>query len=327
VSVNKSPKKEENMMRNTTVSKKRALNGWGLIIGLAVGVMFVRQDAMALQDAVALGSAAKFAVLAATAVTSTGATTVNGNLGVSPGTTVTGSPTVNGTMHLGDPAAAQARLDLTTAYNNLAGRLGGAAVSGNLGGLTLFPGLYTSTSSLEITSGDLTLDAQGDPNAVFIFQIPTTFITTVARKVILSGGATPCHVFWQVGNSATLGTGSIIKGNILAYTSVTLNTGATLEGRALAQNGAVALDDNSITAIPSGPTVPPTFGPISLAPAGLVTLIITNTPCLTLTLQISADLTSWTTLTTLTPGASPYEFIDVTASGKARRFYRARYEL
>jgi len=294
---------------------------------LAVAVMFIGHSATAVQAPVALGSAAKFTVLSATTVTSTGATTVNGNLGVSPGTTVTGSPTVNGTMHLGDPTAAQAQGASTTAYNDAAGRPGGAAVSGNLGGLTLTTGLYTSTSSLEITSGDLTLDAQGDANAVFIFQMPTTFITTVGRKVILSGGATACHVFWQVGSSATLGASSIIKGNILAYTWVTLNTGATLEGRALARNGAVALDDNSIATIPSGPPTPASFGPISRAPGGLVTLSINNTPCLTLTLQISADLTSWTTLTTLTPGASPYVFTDTTASGEAKRFYRALYEL
>jgi hypothetical protein len=229
-------------------------------------------------------------------------------------------------LHLGDPTAAQAQGDLTIAYNDAAGRLGGAAVSGNLGGLTLTPGLYTSTSSLEITSGDLTLDAQGDANAVFIFQMPTTFITTVGRQVILSGGATACHVFWQVGSSATLGASSIIKGNILAYTSITLNTGAALEGRALAQNGAVALDDNTITAIPSGPPAAPSFGPISLTPDGLVTLVITNTPCLTLTLKISSDLTNWKTLATLMPGASPYVFTDTTASGEAKRFYRAIYE-
>jgi len=313
-------------MTNTSVNKNQASNVLGLIIGLAVAVMLPPQEAMAVQGQVALGSAARFAVLAATTVTSTGATTVNGNLGVSPGTTVTGSPTVNGTMHLGDPTAAQAQGDLTMAYNDLAGRLGGAAASGNLGGLTLLPGLYTSTSSLEITSGDLTLDAQGDANAIFIFQMPTTFITTVGRKVILSGGATACHVFWQVGSSATLGADSIIKGNILAYTSITLNTGATLEGRALARNGAVALDDNSIATIPSGPPVRPSFGPVSRSPDGLVTLSITNTPCLTLTLQISTNLTSWTTLATLTPGASPYGFIDTTASGQSRRFYRAMYE-
>src|ERR1044071_1000955 len=296
----------------------------GLVLGLAA--IFVCHEAAAIQAMVPLGSAARFAVLSATTVTSSGATTINGNLGVSPGTTVTGSPTVNGMLHLGDPTAAQAQGDLTIAYNDAAGRLGGAAVSGNLGGLTLTPGLYTSTSSLEITSGDLTLDAQGDANAVFIFQMPTTFITTVGRQVILSGGATACHVFWQVGSSATLGASSIIKGNILAYTSITLSTGAALEGRALAQNGAVALDDNTITAIPSGPPAAPSFGPISLTPDGLVTLVITNTPCLTLTLKISSDLTNWKTLATLMPGASPYVFTDTTASGEAKRFYRAIYE-
>src|SRR5256885_11399161 len=128
------------------------------------------------QAPVALGSATTFAVLAGSTVTSTGGSTVNGDLGVSPGTTLTGAPTVNGTTHLGDPAAAQAQSDLTTAYNDGAGRTVGAiTVAGNLGGQTLAPGLYKSTSSLEISSGDLTLDAQGDANAVFIFQMASTF--------------------------------------------------------------------------------------------------------------------------------------------------------
>jgi hypothetical protein len=305
------------------LAAKRCLSS-GIIF--AAVMTLVSPDAMAVLPAINLGSAARFAVLSATTVTSTGATVVNGNLGISPGTAVSGSPTVNGTMHLGDPIAAQAQSDLTVAYNDAAGRTGGAAVSGNLGGLTLAPGVYKSTSSLEITSGDLTLDAQGNPNAIFIFQMPTTFITTVGRKVILIGGATPCHIFWQVGSSATLGANSIIKGSILAYTSITLNTGASLEGRALAQHGAVALDANSITAIPNGAPVPPSFGPITRARGGAVTLIITNTPCQTFTLQISTNLKSWTTLTTLTPGASPYAFADTTAPGQARRFYRAMYE-
>lgn len=234
-------------MTNTSVSKNKAFNAWGLIIALAVAVMFVGQDATAAQAPVALGSAATFGVLAATAVTTIPTTTVNGDLGVSPGNTVTGSPIVNGTMHLGDPIAAQAQLDLTTAYNDAAGRPGGAAASGNLGGLTLFPGLYTSATSMEISSGDLTLDAQGDPNAVWIFQMGTTFITTVGRQVILIGGAQAANIFWQVGSSATLGDNSIMQGNILAYTSITMQTGATLDGRALAENGLVALDANTIT--------------------------------------------------------------------------------
>src|SRR2546425_2575821 len=208
------------------------------------------------QAPVALGAASTFAVLAGSTVTSTGATTVNGDLGLSPGTAVTGFPpgTVNGTIHAGDPAAAQAQLALTTAYNDAAGRTVGAIlVAGNLGGRTLTPGLYTSTSSLEISSGDLTLDAQGDANAVFIFQMASTLTTTSARQVILSGGAKAANVFWQVGSSATLGTGSVFKGNILALASITVTTGAAVEGRLLARTAAVTLDSNVI-AIPTSAT-------------------------------------------------------------------------
>src|SRR5205814_1968429 len=210
---------------------------------------------------VALGAAGSFAVLAASTVTNTGATTVNGDLGLSPGTAVTGFPpgTVNGTIHAGDPAAAQAQLDLTTAYNDAAGRTVGAiGVAGNLGGQTLTPGLYKSTSSLEISSGDLTLDAQGDTNAVFIFQMGSTLTTTTGRQVILIGGAKAANIFWQVGSSATLGTTSVFKGNILALTSITLQTGATLEGRALARNGAVTLDSNTVGLGIPADTTPPT---------------------------------------------------------------------
>src|SRR5437867_8380556 len=202
------------------------------------------------QAPVALGAASSFAVLAASTVTNTGATTVNGDLGLSPGTAVTGFPpgTVNGTIHAGDPAAAQAQLDLTTAYNDAAGRTVGAIlVAGNLGGRTLTPGLYKSTSSLEISSGDLTLDAQGDANAVFIFQMASTLTTTVGRQVILTGGAKAANVFWQVGSSATLGTGSVFKGNILALASITVTSGAAVEGRVLARTAAVTLDTNTIT--------------------------------------------------------------------------------
>jgi hypothetical protein len=202
------------------------------------------------QEPVVLATAANFAVLAGPTVTSIGATTVNGDLGVSPGAAVTGFPPglVNGTTHAGDSAAAQAQLDLTTAYNDAAGRtVGAVTVAGNLGGLTLTPGLYKSTSSLEISSGDLTLDAQGDANAVFIFQMASTLTTTAGRQVILSGGAKAANVFWQVGTSATLGTTSVFKGTIMADQSITLTTGATLDGRALARIAAVTLDANIIT--------------------------------------------------------------------------------
>jgi len=201
------------------------------------------------QAPVALGAADGFAVLAGSTVTNTGATSVTGDLGVSPGTAVTGFPpgTLDGTQHAGDAAAAQAVADLTTAYNDAAGRTDGAVtVAGNLGGQTLTPGLYKSTSSLEISSGDLTLDARGDPSAVFIFQMASTLTTTTGRQVILSGGARSGNIFWQVGTSATLGTTSAFHGTIMADQSITLDTGATLNGRALARVAAVTLDSNVI---------------------------------------------------------------------------------
>jgi hypothetical protein len=235
-------------MKNVSLIKRKTSNPWGLIIGLAVAAMFVSHDATAAQATISLGSTAPFGVLAATTVTTIPTTTITGDLGVSPGNTVSGAPIVNGTLHLGDPIAAQAQLDLTTAYNDAAGRTVAAiSVSGNLGGQTLAPGLYKSTSSLEISSGDLTLDAQGNPNAVWIFQMASTLVTTVGRQVILTGGAQAANIYWQVGSSATIGGSSVFKGTIMADQSITMNTAATLDGRALARNGAVALDANTIT--------------------------------------------------------------------------------
>jgi len=201
------------------------------------------------QAPVALGGAGNFVVLAGATVTNTGATSVTGDLGVSPGTDVTGFPpgTIVGTQHAGDPTAAQGVADLTTAYNDAAGRtLCPVTVAGNLGGQTLTPGLYKSTSSLEISSGDLTLDAQGDANAVFIFQMASTLMTTSGRQVILSGSAKSTNVFWQVGTSATLGSTSAFQGTLMADQAITLSTGATLNGRALARIAAVTLDSNTI---------------------------------------------------------------------------------
>jgi hypothetical protein len=201
------------------------------------------------QAALDLGGAAAFVVLAGSTVTSTGTTALTGNLGVSPGTSVTGFPpgTLTGSQHAGNATSATAMTDLTTAYNDAAGRtVGPVTVAGNLGGLTLPPGLYKSTSALEISSGDLTLDAQGNPDAVFVFQIASTLTVMSGRSIILSGDAESANVFWQVGSSATFGTTSTIKGTIMADQSITFNAAASLNGRALARIGAVSLAANAI---------------------------------------------------------------------------------
>jgi hypothetical protein len=203
----------------------------------------------AAQDPVALGVAGKFAVLAGSTVTSGGATAITGDLGVWPGTSVAGFPpgNVTGTMHVTDPTAQAAQGDLTTAFNDAEGRtLAPVSVAGNIGGRTLPAGLYKSTSALEISAGNLTLDGGGDPNAVFIFQIATTLITSSGRQVILTGGARAKNVFWQVGTSATIGSTSAMKGTILADQSISLGTGASLVGRALARIGGVSLLGNAI---------------------------------------------------------------------------------
>jgi Ice-binding-like/Bacterial Ig-like domain len=188
-----------------------------------------------------------FSVLAGSTVTNTGSTTITGSVGIFPGTAITGFPPglASGTIDLADSAAAQAQAALTAGYLDAAGRSGSTSVAGDLVGRTLTAGVYKSTSSLEV-SGDVTLDAQGDPAAVFIFQIASTLTTGSGSHVILANGASACNVFWQVGSSATLGTNSIFKGNILALTSITVTTGVNINGRVLARNGAVTLDDNVI---------------------------------------------------------------------------------
>ncbi len=213
-----------------------------------------------------------FAVLGGSTVTNTNTpTVVSGNLGVSPGSSVTGFPpgiVVGGTIFAADSVAAQAQSDLTTVYNNLANTACNTDLTGqDLGGLTLTPGVYCFSTSAQLT-GTLTLDAQGNPNAVFIFQMGSTLTTASASSVLLINGASSCGVFWQVGSSATLGTGTALAGSIVALTSITLNTGANVSGRVLARNGAVTLDNNQVTLCsggPGGPGLPPIAPPSILA--------------------------------------------------------------
>jgi hypothetical protein len=203
-----------------------------------------------IQPTIALAGASTYAILAGSAISNTGPTIITGDMGLSPGTSIGGFPPgiLNGTEHINDASVNQAKFDLTAAYNDAAGRVCTEIVtlSGNIGGLTLTPGLYKSTSSLAISSGDLTMDAKGNANAVFIIQIASTLTTTPGRKIILSGGALASNIFWQVGTSATFGTTSVFKGNVLAMQSITFNTGATLDGKALTRNSAIVMDANTI---------------------------------------------------------------------------------
>lgn len=193
-----------------------------------------------------------FAVLAGSTITNTDFSVLDGDLGLSPGSAVVGFPPgiVNGTQHVTDATAAAAQVQLTAAYLDLAGRTGATTVAGDLGGQTLSPGVYKSTSSLAVTSANLTLDAGGDADATFIFQIASTLTIANGRSIILAGGAQAKNIFWQVGSSATLGTTSVFEGSILALTAITAQTNAVINGRLLARNAAVTLDDNDIT-VPS----------------------------------------------------------------------------
>ena len=212
------------------------------------------------QAAVNLRSTSGFAILAGSLISNIPTSAITGNIGLSPAArsfiTGFGLTEVTGTIYASDdvsPAGVPAMLtaakgDLTTAYNDAAERTATdiVLVAGNIGGLTLTPGLYKSSGSLQISSGDLTFDAKGNADAVFIIQIASTLNTTSGRKVILSGGAKATNIFWQVGTSATLGTTSVFKGTIMADQSISLNTGAVVEGRLLARIAEVTLAGNVV---------------------------------------------------------------------------------
>lgn len=223
----------------------------------------------AVAQTVPLGTAASFGVLGGSAVTNTGPTVIEADLGISPNgiSSVTGFPPgiVIGTTHFADAVALSAQNDVTTAYNTLAGRACNTTISADLGGSTLPPGVYCAAGSMGLT-GTLTLDAQGNPNAVFIFQIGTTLTTASASRVNVINGGSGCNVFWQVGSSATLGTGSAVAGNILALQSITVTTGAGVSGRLLARNAAVTLDSSTVRACGGAVAGPPNFASAHTVP-------------------------------------------------------------
>ncbi len=192
-----------------------------------------------------LGSAASFVGLAGSTLTNTGSGVFFGNVGTSPGTSVTGFPpgiVQSGAIYRGGPVPAKAQTDAILAYNALATQPCATHLTGqDLGGMTLAPGVYCFDTSAQLT-GDLVLDAKGDADAVWVFQIGSTLSTASASTVAMIGGGQAKNIFWQVGSSATLGTGTRFFGNILADASITLNTGATLMGRALALHGGVTMN-------------------------------------------------------------------------------------
>jgi ice-binding like protein len=244
-----------------------------IVLILAIGGLALKPlIANAQQAPVDLGTAQSFAVLAGQGVTNTGATVVDGDLGTHPNPAVAGFPpgTVNGAIHQADAVALQAQTDLTAAYNDAAGRTPVTTIATELGGVTLTPGVYNSLSgTFEIVAGGtLTLDAQGDPDGVFIFQMATTLVTFDSSDVNLIGSASPCNVWWQVGSSATLGTNSNFTGNILALTSIQVLTNVVVDGRVLARNASVTLDDDNIDA--SGCIAAPSPSP-SPSPTSQVT--------------------------------------------------------
>ena len=231
----------------TSTYLRPVLTGGLAVVLLGLGMVAAGSARAAGPSPVDLETAGAFAVLGGQAVTNTGPTVINGDLGVSPGSSVTGVPpgTKTGTFHITDAVAAQAQSDLTNAYNDAAGRTSTGAVT-DLSGQILSPGVYTSASTMGL-DGTLTLDGGGDPDAVFIFQIGSSLTTASASRVNLIGQAQACNVVWQVGSSATLGTDSNFVGNVLALTSITATTGSTILGSTLARNGAVTLDNNSVS--------------------------------------------------------------------------------
>ena len=197
-----------------------------------------------------LGEASPYAILAFNTVTNVNnvGTIVTGDLGISPGAALVGFPpgVVVGDIHAGDVPAADAQVDLLAAYNDAVGHLGAAVLPADLSGLTMAPGLYANATSVMLTTGEVTLDALGDSDAVFLFQMGSTLTTSPGTAVVLSGGAQARNVYWAVGTSATIGTNASFEGTIIAQQAITMNTGASLNGRILALGAAVSLDTNVV---------------------------------------------------------------------------------
>lgn len=226
---------------------------WGVPLAVVVGpVLFGPAITSAAGPTIRPGTTTTYGVLAGSAITNTGTTnisgTAGGDVGLSPGTSYTGSGSVtaSGTNHITDSAASIAQTDLVTAYNDLGVPTPTILSSPDLAGRTLLAGTYAAAAGTLSNSGNVILDAQGDPTAVFVFQAASTAITAVGSTMTLANGAQACNVYWRVGSSATIGVNSTFVGHVYALTSITANTGAQITGQLLARNGAVTLDTNRI---------------------------------------------------------------------------------
>jgi LPXTG-motif cell wall-anchored protein len=240
------------------------------IVAIAAFALFTSNAPSGAAVTVPLGNSSNFAVLAGSGITNTGATTVSGtaggDMGSAPTPAFTGevSVTTTGTKYLAAEAiVVGAKTALDTAYLDAAGRTSTASISADLGGQTLVGGVYTGASSIGLT-GTLILDGADDPNSVWIFQAGSTLTTASASTVSLIRGAQACNVFWQVGSSATIGTGSNFVGHVLALTSITDDGGSTINGQLLARNGAVTLNNTTII---NNACVTPTPTPTATATA------------------------------------------------------------
>jgi Ice-binding-like len=300
----------------------------GAVAAGAVAVFIATPHALAATTQVGLGTAASFGVLAGTAVTNTGPSIINGpsvgiggDLGVAPGTAVTGFPPgrVTGTIYTATgpgTVAADAQADLTVAYNDAAGRTPATAIPAAIGSgginpgkfARLAPGVYKASSSLDVF-GKLTLNAGGDADAVWIFQVPSALMTDpTGSSVVLTNGAQACNVFWQVGSSATLNTGTPFQGTILALTSITMPGAVTIDGRALARNGDVTLNDDTINvpaACPPSTGSSPSASPTSASPTGTASTTAGPTGTATATAGPTGTATTTASPTAVPPSPGP----------------------
>jgi hypothetical protein len=252
-------------------------------VALAVGFAFAAVPVAAHASTVNLATVSPFVVLGGQTVTNTGPSVLNGDLGVAPGTALVGfglPAVVNGATHDNDGVANQAKADLGTAYDVAAGQPVAPAnvLTGNLGNRILKAGAYRYTSAAQLT-GPLTLDAEGDPAAQFVFQVGTQLTTASASSVVLLNGASPCNVFWQVGTSATLGSTTAFKGNLMALASISVNNAVTVQGRLLARNGQISLINDVIDGSMCGTSSSnPTPTPANPTPGGPTTPGGSTTP-------------------------------------------------